>query len=108
MKGMGIQTNRREPPVQTLDVTGLPSDVIQVVKSLVTVLRSRPLATGAGHLPGGAPDLPPAVERLLDTDFLAQCEADTSPEVPLAEVRGGLASIMGDLTADFAAEREER
>ena len=49
-----------------------------------------------------------AIDRLLDTDYHADCEADTSPEVPLAEVRAGLASIPGDMTADFVAERDER
>jgi hypothetical protein len=49
-----------------------------------------------------------AVDRLVDSDYLADCEADTSPEVPLADVRAGLASISGDMTADFAAERDER
>jgi hypothetical protein len=49
-----------------------------------------------------------AVDRLLDTDYHADCEADTSPEVPLADVRAGLASITGDMTVDFASERDER
>ena len=49
-----------------------------------------------------------AVDRLLDSDYHADCEADTSPEVPLADVRAGLANIPGDMTADFAAERDER
>ena len=49
-----------------------------------------------------------ALDRLLDSDYHADCEADTSPEVPLADVRAGLASISGDMTADFAAERDER
>jgi hypothetical protein len=49
-----------------------------------------------------------AVERLLDSDYHADCEADTSPEVPLADVRAGLASIPGSMTADFLAERDER
>jgi hypothetical protein len=49
-----------------------------------------------------------AVERLLDTDYLADCEADTSPEVTLAEVRTGLSSIPGSMTADYMAERDER
>ena len=44
----------------------------------------------------------------LDTDYHADCEADTSPPVTLAEVRAGLASIPGTMTADFAAERDER
>ena len=49
-----------------------------------------------------------AVDRLLDSDYHADCEADTSAEAPLADVRAGLASIPGDMTADFAAERDER
>ena len=49
-----------------------------------------------------------ALERLLDADYHADCEADTSPEVPLAEVRAGLASIRTDMTADFAAARDDR
>ena len=49
-----------------------------------------------------------AIDRLLDADYHADCEADTSPEVPLADVRAALASIPGDMTADFAGERDER
>jgi hypothetical protein len=49
-----------------------------------------------------------AVDRLLDSAYHADCEADLSPEVTLADVRAGLASIPGDLTADFAAERDDR
>jgi hypothetical protein len=49
-----------------------------------------------------------AVDRLLDSDYHADCEADASPEVSLADVRAGLASISGDMTADFVAERDER
>jgi hypothetical protein len=49
-----------------------------------------------------------AVDRLLDSDYHADCEADNSPEVALADVRAGLATIPGDMTADFAAERDER
>lgn len=45
---------------------------------------------------------------MLDSDYHAECEADGSPEVTLAEVRAGLASIPGTMTADFAAERDER
>jgi hypothetical protein len=48
------------------------------------------------------------VVRLLDTAFHAECESDGSPEVSLAEVRAGLATIPGDLTADFVAERDDR
>jgi hypothetical protein len=49
-----------------------------------------------------------AVDRLLDSDYHADCEADTSPEVLLADVRASLAGIPGDMTADFTAERDER
>jgi hypothetical protein len=49
-----------------------------------------------------------AVDRLLDADYYAECAADTSPESTLADVRAGLATIAGDMTADFAAERDER
>jgi hypothetical protein len=94
--------------MQTIDVTGLPPATVRAVESLVTVLRSQAGSTGVGQPSEGPPALPPRVERLLDTDFHAECEADTSPEVSLAEVRAGLASIPGDLTADFAAEREDR
>ncbi len=52
--------------------------------------------------------LPPAVERLLDTEYLAECEVGAPPEVTLAEVRAGLASIPGDMTADFASEGDDR
>jgi hypothetical protein len=40
--------------------------------------------------------------------FTAECEGDIPPEVTLAEVRADLASITGDMTADFAAERDDR
>lgn len=49
-----------------------------------------------------------AIDRMLDVGYHAECEADTSPEVSLSEVRAALASIPGDLTADFVAERDER
>lgn len=49
-----------------------------------------------------------AIDRMLDAEYHAECEADTSPPVTLAEVRAALAVIPGDLTADFAAERDER
>jgi hypothetical protein len=50
----------------------------------------------------------PATEPLLDTDYHAECAADAAPEVPLAEVRAGLSSIPGSMTADYTAERDER
>ena len=49
-----------------------------------------------------------ALDQLLDTDYQTGCEADTSPEVALADVRAALASIPGDMTADFTTERDER
>jgi hypothetical protein len=49
-----------------------------------------------------------ALDRLIDSEYHADCEADTSPEVTLADVRTGLASIPGNMTADFTAERDER
>jgi hypothetical protein len=48
------------------------------------------------------------IDRLLDAEYHADCEADASPEVSLIEVRAALASIPGDMTADFTAERDER
>jgi len=48
------------------------------------------------------------IDRLLDSDYHADCEADSSPEIPLADVRACLASIPGDMTADFVAERDDR
>jgi predicted DNA-binding antitoxin AbrB/MazE fold protein len=49
-----------------------------------------------------------AIDRLLDTEYHAECEADASPVPTLAEVRAALAVIPGDMTADFATERDER
>lgn len=49
-----------------------------------------------------------ALDQLLDSDYQAECEADTSPEVSLTDVRVGMGSIPGNMTADFAAERDER
>ena len=49
-----------------------------------------------------------AFDRLIDSDYHADCEADTSPEVPLAVIRAARASIPGDMTADFATEQDER
>jgi hypothetical protein len=47
-------------------------------------------------------------DRLLDSDYHAECEADTSPDVALADIRAGLASIPGKMTAEFNADRNER
>ncbi|MEI7685623.1 MAG: hypothetical protein WCL32_11405 [Planctomycetota bacterium] len=48
------------------------------------------------------------IERMLDEEYHAQCEAEQSSRVTLAEVRETLASIPGSMTADFIAERDER
>lgn len=94
--------------MQTIDVTGLSPAAVRAVESLVTVLRSEAGSNRASELPQTPTGLPAAVERLLDTDFHARCAADDAPEVSLAEVRAGLANIPGDMTADFAAERDDR
>ena len=49
-----------------------------------------------------------AFDQLIDTDYQADCAADTSPEVALADVRAALAGIPGDMTADFTTTREDR
>jgi hypothetical protein len=59
---------------------------------------------------GGAagPPVVSSADRLLDSDYHAECEADTSPDITLDEVRTALAKIPGCMTADFIAERDER
>jgi hypothetical protein len=52
------------------------------------------------------PSVTPA-EDWLDKEYHAECEADTSPDVSLEEVRRILAKIPGHMTADFSAERDE-
>src|ERR1051325_1593467 len=47
-------------------------------------------------------------ESWLDSDYHADCEADTSPEASLGAGRAALASIPGTMTADFVAERDDR
>jgi predicted DNA-binding antitoxin AbrB/MazE fold protein len=47
-------------------------------------------------------------EPWLDTEYLADCAAETEDEVSLEEVRAALAKIPGSLTEDFIAEREDR
>ncbi len=49
-----------------------------------------------------------ALESMLDEDYHAECELDTSPDTSLDEVRTALEKIPGSLTADFLAERDER
>lgn len=49
-----------------------------------------------------------AIERMLDTECHAECEADTSPVPTLAEVRAALSRVPVNMAADVIAEREER
>jgi len=98
---------REKQMSQSIDVTGLTPDAVRAVESLVVVLRSQAANTSSPAARSSS-SLPPAVVRLLDTEFHAACEADASPEVSLTDVRAGLASIPGDLTADFVAERDDR
>ena len=55
-----------------------------------------------------AADLGGRPESIFDTEYEAECAADTSPVPTLEEVRAFMAAIPGSLTADFIAEREER
>jgi hypothetical protein len=107
---MDAPTNKRDRHMtKAIDVTGLPPAAVRAVETLVTFLRSQSTAADGAN-PSSRPSavLPPAVARLLDTEYLAECEADASPEVTLAEVRAGLAGIPGDMTADVAAGRDDR
>ena len=49
-----------------------------------------------------------AMDRMLDTECHAECEADTSPVPTLAEVRAALSRVPMSMAADVIAEREER
>ena len=53
-------------------------------------------------------DLGGRPESVFDTEYEAECAADTSPVPTLEEVREFMAKIPGSLTADFIAERDER
>jgi predicted DNA-binding antitoxin AbrB/MazE fold protein len=46
-------------------------------------------------------------EPWLDTEYLADCAAETEDGVSLEEVRTALAKIPGSLTEDFIAERDD-
>lgn len=48
------------------------------------------------------------LDLLLDHEYHAECESDTSPVPTLEEVRAILAKIPGSLSADIIAERDER
>lgn len=49
-----------------------------------------------------------ADEPLLDTEYLAECEAETTPVPTMEEVLAITAKLPGSLAAGFIAEREER
>ena len=47
-------------------------------------------------------------EPWLDHEYLAACKHDGDDGVSLEEVRAALAKIVGSLTGDFIAERDDR
>ncbi len=47
-------------------------------------------------------------EEEIDTEYMAQCAADTSPIPTLEAVRAILSKLPGSLTADIIAGRDER
>jgi hypothetical protein len=49
-----------------------------------------------------------AIDRLLDADYQADCDADGVSDLTLDEVRAALASIPGTMTQEFIDERDER
>lgn len=55
-----------------------------------------------------AADLGGRPESIFDTEYEAECAADTSPIPTLEEVREILSRIPGTLSADITADREER
>jgi hypothetical protein len=84
----------------------LPADVAIPVH--ITLLEPLKPMSSNGDPSGLGRDALSAIDRMIDLEFLAECANDASPEVTLAEVRAGLSTIPGNLTADFAAERDER
>jgi hypothetical protein len=58
------------------------------------------------------PNTPSAFDDVIDHDYHAALDAefaaDPTPVPSLAAVRAALASVPGSMTADFAAERDER
>ncbi len=86
---------------------------IPLTDSLEKILRAKALDEGkpieelaaewlvSAAVSSGEPDW-------VDTEYHAQCEADTEPVMSLEEVREMLRKIPGSMTADFIAEREER
>jgi hypothetical protein len=55
-----------------------------------------------------AADVAPRSESIFDTEYEAECAADTSPVPTLDEVRAALAKLPGSLSADIIADRDER
>lgn len=53
-----------------------------------------------------------AIERMLDTEYHAECEAESAadpfPVPSLEEVRAALSRVPMNMAADIIAEREER
>ena len=76
--------------------------VLQAAKQNITVddLAARLLADTVAARDG--------FDQMLDTDYYAECAANTTPVPTLEEVRAALANIPGNMTADFIAERDER
>lgn len=50
----------------------------------------------------------PDEESCLDVEYMDICAQEADDSISLASVRQALAKIPGSLTADFAAERDER
>lgn len=55
-----------------------------------------------------AADLGGRPESIFDTEYEAECAADTSPVPTMEEVHAIMAKIPGSLAADIIADREER
>ena len=53
-------------------------------------------------------DLAARPESVFDTEYEAECAADTSPVPTMEEVHAIMAKIPGSLAADIIADREER
>lgn len=51
---------------------------------------------------------PQVSDPVFDTEYEAECAADSSPVPSLDEVRAILAKLPGGLTADIIADRDER
>jgi plasmid stability protein len=88
--------------------------MVQLPDAVEQRLRARAKAQGqpveelaASLLTSLADTTPATSEDWLDKQYHAECEADTSPEISVEEVRRILAKIPGSMTPDFIAERDE-